>query len=272
MSGTFRVLFLGAGFSQPAGLPLGSDLFREVRDLIRAKYGTNTVFESDIERYIEYVSACAGKAVGFDDIDYEEFLGFLDVEHFLRLTGSDTWSDEGNRSQLMVRCSIAEVLHRRTPEDPPALYRAFARRLNPFDFVFTFNYDTLLESALEAENVPYRLFPQRYAKIGPTMNTVDHSKESEAEVIVLKLHGSIDWCDRSGYEERTEIMTAIHGDYEVEDPVFGASPIVRSTPLTDGPRDPADPLRTDSPRPQPRTAHPTRSLELVPTHLGTVGG
>ena len=236
-------MFLGAGFSQPAGLPLGSELFREVRNLIRAKYGPNTVFERDLERYIEYVSACEGKAVGFDDIDYEEFLGFLDVEHFLRLTGSDTWSAEGNRSQLMVKCAIAEVLHRRTPKEPPALHRAFARRLNPFDFVFTFNYDTLLESALEAENVPYRLFPQRYSKIARGMKTVDHSEESDGEVIVLKLHGSIDWCDSSGYEELVEHMTAIHGDYEVEDPVFGVRPSVPSVPLTDGRGDSADPLR-----------------------------
>ncbi len=244
MSRTFRVLFLGAGFSRPAGLPLGSELFSEVRDLIRAKYGAETAFERDLKRYIRYVSACEGKSVDFDDIDYEEFLGFLDVEHFLRLEGSDTHSDEGNASQLMVRCAIAEILHRLTPKEPPALYRAFARKLNPFDVVFTFNYDTLLESALKAENVPYRLFPQRYAKIGPTMNTVDHSKESDEEVIVLKLHGSIDWCDRSGYEERVELMTGIWGDdYEVEDPVFGAGRLVASTPLTDGPRGPADPLR-----------------------------
>ncbi len=219
-------------------------MFREVRGLIRARHGTDTIFEADLERYTQYLSDCEGKAVDVDAIDYEKFLGFLDVEHFLRLEGSDTLSDEGNASQLMVRRAIAEVIHQRTPQELPPPYRAFARSLNPFDVIFTFNYDTLLESSLEAENVPYRLFPQRYVEIGPTMNTVDHSKESDEEVIVLKLHGSIDWCDRSGYEERVELMTGIFGDdYEVEDPVFGAGRLVASTPLTDGPRDPNDPLR-----------------------------
>ena len=239
MPRTYRVLFLGAGFSQPAGLPLGSELFREVRELIRARHGTDTAFDRDVERYIRYVSACEGRDVDFDDIDYEEFLGFLDVEHFLRLEGSDTWSDEGNAGQLMVRRGIAEVIHRRTPPEPPASYRAFARELNPFDVILTFNYDTLLESALEAEDVPYRLFPRRYLRVGLLYHVSDHSKE---EVTVLKLHGSIDWCDRSAYERQVELSRALPRPYEVKHPVFGANRVVDSIPITDGPRTADDPL------------------------------
>ena len=146
-------------------------------------------------RYVEYLSACEGTDVTPDSVDYESFLGFLDTEHFLGLKGSDTWSEEGNESQLMVRRAIAEILHQRTPSKPPELYRAFARKLNTSDWVYTFNYDTLLESALEAEGIPYRLFPHRHSEVG-AFNTVDSSRE---EVVVLKLHGSIDWCDRSSY-------------------------------------------------------------------------
>ena len=232
MSKTFRILILGSGFSKPAGLPLGSELFGEVRKLIRHNHGSNSV-ESDIKRYKEYIAATEGKTITGDSLDYEKFLGFLDIEHFLRFDGGDRLSDEGNASQLMVRRAIAEILHRRTPQTPPALYRAFARKLNPSDWVLTFNYDTLLESALEAEEIPYRLYPLPFSKIGWAGNEVDDSKE---EVVVLKLHGSIDWYDRTGYERKMEDMETCPIPYEVKDPVFGKNRVVEPVQITDGPR------------------------------------
>ena len=134
----------------------------------------------------------------------------------------------------MVRRAIADILHQRTPSNPPNLYRKFARRLNSSDWVFTFNYDTLLESALEAEGVPYRLFPWRFSDVG-ALNTIDDSRE---EVVVLKLHGSVDWCDRSAYESSVEYSKHFSFSYEVKHPVFGKEPV----PLTDGPRNGDDPL------------------------------
>ena len=98
MPKTFRIIILGAGFSKPAGLPLGSELFGEVRKLIRHNYGSNSV-ESDIKRYKEYVAATEGKKIRDDSLDYEKFLGFLDTEHFLGFDGGDRLSDEGNASQ-----------------------------------------------------------------------------------------------------------------------------------------------------------------------------
>ena len=232
MPKTFRILILGAGFSKPAGLPLGSELFGEVRELIRHNHGSNSV-ESDIERYKEYVAATEGKTITDDSLDYEKFLGFLDTEHFLLFDGGDRLSDEGNASQLKVRRAIAEVLHRRTPKTPPALYRAFARKLNPSDWVLTFNYDTLLESALEAEGIPYRLYPDRFSKIYWGHNEVDDSKE---EVVVLKLHGSIDWYDRTVYERKMEDRRTCPIKYADKDLVFGENRVVEPVQITDGPR------------------------------------
>ena len=236
---TFRLLFLGAGFSRPAGLPLAKELLSEARDLLLEKYGTNNHVEGDLHRYVDYLSACEGTEFDVDSVDFERFLSFLDTEQLLGLKGSDTWSDEGNESQLMVRCAIAEILHQRTPPEPPSLYRKFARKLNASDWVFTFNYDTLLESALEAEGVPYRLFPYRFSETGGAGNTIDTSRE---EVVVLKLHGSIDWCDRSNYEGRVEYSKRFGSSYDVNHPVFGKNPIVESVKLVDGPRSENDPL------------------------------
>ena len=238
MSKTFRLLFLGAGFSKPAGLPLGRELLPEVRCLLRAIYGADNLVERDLARYAKYLSDCEGEDVSVDSVEYEKFLGYLDTEHFLGLYGSDTWSDEGNGSQLMVRRAIAEILYERTPSNPPDLYRAFARKLNASDWVFTFNYDTLLEAALEAEGIPYRLFPFRYSDIGP-VNTIGDSK---GEVVVLKLHGSIDWCDRSDYDSRVCYSKHWPVSYDVKHPVFGKNRVVEPVPLVDGPRDEGDPL------------------------------
>ena len=166
MSGTFRIIFLGSGFSKPAGLPLGIELFREVRRSIALEYGKDNKMEGDLERYVDYLNKCEGMTYTADTIDYELFMGFLDVEHYLGLKGGDTWSDEGNESQLMVRRAIAKVLFELTPDQPPELYKEFVRKLDHTDTVLTFNYDTLLESALESEGISYRLFPNRYSDIG----------------------------------------------------------------------------------------------------------
>ena len=241
MSKTFRILILGAGFSRPAGLPLGKELWANVRGLLLNRYGSNNHVERDLQRYAKYLSACQGLAVDIETIDYERFLGFLDTEHFLGLKGGDTWSDEGNESQLMVRCAIAEILYQRTPKEPPDLYREFARRLNPSDWVFTFNYDTLLESALEAEGIPYRMHPYKFSEVHPFGNTIDSS--SDDEVVVLKLHGSIDWCDKSSYEKRVSYNKQFGLPNYVKHPVFGKNPIVDSVGLTSGPRSEDDPLK-----------------------------
>ena len=67
MPKTFRILILGSGFSKPAGLPLGSELFGEVRKLIRHDHNSNSV-ESDIKRYKEYVAATEGRKITDDSL------------------------------------------------------------------------------------------------------------------------------------------------------------------------------------------------------------
>ncbi len=228
-----RILILGAGFSRPAGLPLGAELFREIRRTAHLKYGAGNHLESDLGRYLEYMSACEGKSLSADAVDYEEFLAFLDVEHFLGLKGADTWSEDGNETQLIVKHAIVDVLHQRTPSSPPQLYRKFASKLDTLDFVISFNYDTLLECALEAEGIPYRLFPNRYSRTTRASGIIDSSKE---ELVVLKLHGSIDWCDRTNYGRQVSALRGSSSSILKQHPVFGDNPIVKSQRLTDGPR------------------------------------
>jgi len=236
-----RLIFLGAGFSKPAGLPLGSELFKEIRKLIWNRYGPDSIFEYDLNRYIRYLKETENKNLTPEQIDYEDFLSFLDLEHFLGLKGKDTWSFEGNESQLMVRNAIANILFNRTPTDPPNVYKQFVRHLDATDWIFTFNYDTLLENTLEAEKIPYRLYPFNYSNIRWSGATIDDSYD---EVVVLKLHGSIDWFDRTDYDDRIFYAQESPISYQPKHLVFGPNKIVDPIRLTKGPRPVDDPLNS----------------------------
>jgi hypothetical protein len=166
---------------------------------------------------------------------------FLDIEHFLGLRGSDTWSQDGNEGTVVVKNFIGQILSEFTPEinDIPELYLNFAQKLQPDDCVLTFNYDVLLERALDAIGKPYRLFPNRYKSVSKYDAIIDDSKQ---EVIVLKLHGSIDWFDRESYtewEQQNRLQGLLNGP---DHPVFCTKDNLNIKKLLDGPRHINDPL------------------------------
>ena len=122
----------------------------------------------------------------------------------------------------------------------PELYVEFARKLRPDDCVLTFNYDILLERALEQAGVPYRLFPDRYKDVSDYGATIDDSRQ---EVVVLKVHGSVDWFDRRRYEgfRRTYASQGLDPD-TTPDRIFNPSHAWSLTPVVEGPRHDDDPL------------------------------
>src|SRR5256885_1817079 len=104
---SYRLIILGAGFSKFAGLPLGNELFelilKESKDL-----GLYHILEQDIRNYLTYKSITLGKNKNKIRINLEDLISYLDIEHYLRLKGSDTWSDEGNKSQILIRNLICK--------------------------------------------------------------------------------------------------------------------------------------------------------------------
>ena len=236
---TFRLIVLGAGFSKPAGLPLAVELFREVRKRVRYLLGADNTLERDLEYYVNYLHNTEGFSGSADDVNIERFLSYLDIEHYLELEGSDTWSDEGNPTQLLVRHTIGYILLDRTPAKIPELYKHFASKLNPSDWILTFNYDTLLEQTLESIGKPFRLYPNRFSEIRFSSATVDNSKD---EVVILKMHGSIDWFNKSPYNDRVRYAREYPIPYNVKHPLFAPDTIIVSEPIVDGPRFPDDPL------------------------------
>lgn len=201
----YRIFILGAGFSRPAGLPLAAELFAEVKGRIGRQHGRNTKFQRDLDSYVDYRVACGASGFTEANIDLEELMSFLDIEHYLGLRGSDTWSREGNESQLMIRMAIGGVIQGRTPsaDKLPEAYYRFAEQFKPHDTVITLNYDIVLERALEHVGKRYRLFPRRLKSVGYMLDEVDESFE---EVTVLKLHGSVDWFDNRSFLAQREAL------------------------------------------------------------------
>ena len=102
-----------------------------------------------------------------EPINLERVLAYIHRKHYLRLLGSDEYFEHGSRSIVAARQAIQRILIQSTPSDTPKLYRDFAQRLGPHDVVLTFNYDTLLEQALDGVGKPYLVDSRVVAPDGP---------------------------------------------------------------------------------------------------------
>lgn len=237
----FRIFVLGAGFSRSAGLPLAAELFDEVKRRVERQYGTDTKFHRDLDDYLDYRFDCEGIAQR-EPVDLEVLMSYLDMEHYLGLRGKDTWSAEGNEAQIMIRRAIGEFICERTPpaDRLPDYYYRFAERLSLRDIVITLNYDVLLERAFDHIGKPYRLFPDRYKTIGRDGGgTLDRSVD---EVVLLKLHGSLDWFDDSRFLDTKAYFDGQGVKGISINPVFDDRRRYEAIPIVSGLYPPDDPL------------------------------
>jgi hypothetical protein len=240
-----RLFFLGAGFSAPAGLPLAAGLLPLVLREVQDERGWSHLQES-LNEYSTYLEDTTGAPA--DPVDIEDFATYLDHQHHFGMLGSDTWSEEGNRDQFLLRWGIGRVLHGLTPshERLPEVYLEFATGLRPRDTVVTFNYDLVLERALDAVGTSYRRFPLRLERVGSALSVVDTSHDDE-EVVILKMHGSLDWISRAPYERHLRYMHNVQGESGVDfakrhDLMFGTPRVSNTHQLVEGPVDPEDAL------------------------------
>lgn len=223
---SYRLFVLGAGFSVPAGLPLGKGLLERIRKDVRSSFQRFN-WDGTLEREIEeWSSLYPGESI--ESIDLERVLAYSHRKHYLRLLGSDEYFEHGSRSIVAMRQAIQWILIQATPSDTPKLYRDFAQRLCPRDVVLTFNYDTLLEQALDDIGKPYTLTPEEWLKTDP-------GGFEPKFVNIRKLHGSIDWYDRYYFDDAFRRYT--EQDHDVlkllnRDPIFGPAPTVPSEPLS----------------------------------------
>lgn len=106
---------------------LANELWPEVCRRALRLTGRAEKFREDLDDYIELRQRTDGRQLSRDEVDFEEFLGFLDIEHHLGLRGSDTWSSDGNESQVIVKPLIAQVLTERMPLQVPEPVSALCR-------------------------------------------------------------------------------------------------------------------------------------------------
>lgn len=235
MLSVYRLFVLGAGFSKAAGLPLGGELLVEVLNEAKRTSSFGNILRPDIERYLLFVQRTTGRARSLEEMGLEPFMSFLDTEHALGYDGGDAFSDEGNRAQLLVRFLIARVLWRRQSrmsDEARVLYDDFAARLEPQDWVLTFNYDTILEEALTRAKKSFRLVPARYKRVDRFY--AEYADGPDQDVVILKLHGSIDWFRRDHFIRNTRNRKPFGFADKARDAVFN-NPRARPRKLVRGP-------------------------------------
>lgn len=213
-----RLFLLGAGFSKPAGLPLAPELAPLVLSVADTYLATDDGYShlrDAFERYETFLEETDPAS----EFDLEAFSAWLDWEHTLRLKGKDTFSEHGNEAGLQLRWAIGKVLFDRCPADAPSLYVEFARHLTTQDHVMTLNYDLLLERALDAVGLPYRRFPRRFSELYAT-HSVSNPDEPD-ELIISKLHGSMDWSYFSGTDadQALGLSSLVEGPRRGDDPL-----------------------------------------------------
>lgn len=211
----YNTFIIGAGFSAAADLPLGDSLMKLIINeskRIPIKEGYNetlydTILKPDIEAYLWYKSLCGVKLDNEEQINLEDFISYLDLNNYLILTG-ESWSKEGERSQILIRNLIAKVLYNKEmsmPDEKRTLYDNFAKQLKPNDLVLTFNYDTILDNALKRNNIPFRYNGFRYKEINDDGSGI--LDDVNEDVIFLKMHGSIHWFSKDNYDHSIEYHT-----------------------------------------------------------------
>lgn len=170
-----RVFVLGAGFSAAAGVPLTVALLSEALQMFAAECPG---IYARVEKYAKKAMGAASADLDIAHLSFSELCTFLEFIELREYGGGERWSENGSREKLALRYYLAKTLVARTPRPAavPELYRAFAAQLHPRDRVISFNWDGLLEAALDAVGMKYT-----------------YDRGDEDAVTISKLHGSVNW-------------------------------------------------------------------------------
>ena len=170
-----RVFILGAGFSVAAGIPLTDTLL----SLSMKKFSDEC--EGIFLRVDGYAKKCfeaPDTELDYSKVSFSELCTFLEYIELREYGGGERWSDAGSREKLALKFYLAKTIVERTPliNRIPQLYLKFAEQLQEKDVVISFNWDGLLENALDFLGKPY------------TYNFLEQNA-----IKLCKLHGSVNW-------------------------------------------------------------------------------
>jgi len=116
-----------------------------------------------------------------DAADFARLCTHLEFIELREYAGGERWSIDGSREKLALKFYLSKAIALHTPNESklPEHYVKFAQSLNPNDVVVTFNWDLLLEKAIECAGLKYCYNYQ------------------QGKIHLLKLHGSINWINNA---------------------------------------------------------------------------
>lgn len=189
-----RVFILGAGFSKQAGMPLATELTSLILNGERlADHENMQKWLADLKRRLAVVESAKGSVSGFA-LNIEHLFDFAkyDIELWRmkqqlspvgRRDGSGTPWNIADDIETWLGYMEEELWHAIWDEQKKVACQLdsvirFAEHLSGDDTILTFNYDTLLETALSAQGQKW-----------------NHGLNDRADggMTVLKMHGSVDW-------------------------------------------------------------------------------
>ena len=192
LNGINRIYILGAGFSAPAGFPLTKNLLKEVHHVAsKQKFADDeTEFGQaqlllDTLRFYYPLANFSHELILNDqlpkDFDIEKFMSYVSVESACQLNTGEQFNEHGSQFVSDLKRWIAQAIfnhEKKALRNVPDFYHKFIS-LTKNSLIFTFNWDTFLETLFEINKVRYELDSR-------------HSLHPDV-VPLFKLHGSIDW-------------------------------------------------------------------------------
>lgn len=177
-----RTFILGAGFSASAGVPMIGTLLDKAMKIFKEE--SKGIFE----RVDNYARECfqtpEGQDVCYLTVNFSKLCTFLEYIELKEFGGGERWSKNGSKEKLNLRYYLAKAIIESTPEEDniPKIYLDFVNELHETDVVLSFNWDPLLERALNKAGKAY------------TYNHKDKNKDKNKNAVTIsKLHGSVNW-------------------------------------------------------------------------------
>ncbi len=167
-----RVFVLGSGFSAGANVPLTEELLSLALKLMGQE------IPDFAERIRSFYDIAVNDAAALDSTSIiSNLCTLLEYNELREHGGGERWSDGGSREKLALKFYLAKALTLRTPspKEVPDLYVKFVQQLRKEDVVLSFNWDCLLEAALEKAERAY---------------SYDYQ---EGHIFIAKMHGSTHW-------------------------------------------------------------------------------
>jgi hypothetical protein len=170
-----RVFVLGAGFSAAAGIPLTSPLLE--KSMNKFSIECPGIY-SRVNGYAKESTGHYKEPIDYSKASFSEICTFLEYIELSEFGGGERWSNTGSRVKKALRFYLAKTIVEHTPSDDeiPELYIEFAKQLHDSDIVLSFNWDGLLELALNKISKKYT-----------------YNFEEDDAIRLCKLHGSINW-------------------------------------------------------------------------------